>query len=248
MLSLDQKNENSWDILKDGKKAGQIQLDSEAVSWEILPAFWGQGLAVEAGLIVRHIALHERKMPQLLHHAKDDYDACIARRLGMIRMQGQTYNVERIQIIPYDPKWPKVFEAEIKKLSFLPATFHHIGSTSIEGCAAKPIIDILGETHKLEEIDAFNQKMEDLGYILLGEFRIPKRRFFRKRKQPFVHLHIFEKGNSEIARHLRFRDQLRKDPKKVAEYVKLKQHLTKSDASNMELYLNGKEDFVRALA
>ena len=92
------------------------------------------------------------------------------------------------------------------------------------------LIDILGETSTIAAIDAFDEKMESLGYIPLGEYGIKERRFFRKREKSAVNLHIFQEGDSEIERHLHFRNRLRADPEAMKEYVELKRRLVEEDA------------------
>ncbi len=86
---------------------------------------------------------------------------------------------------------------------------HHIGSTSIPGIYAKPIIDILGGARKIEDIDPYNDAMARIGYGARGEFGLPGRRFFVKGVPKRTHhLHIFESGNTELTRHLAFRDYM----------------------------------------
>ena len=68
----------------------------------------------------------------------------------------------------YDGNWPRLFEEEAARISRvfhpLPIQLHHIGSTSVEGLSAKPVIDILGEVEDLEQADAKNHDLEKKGY------------------------------------------------------------------------------------
>ncbi|MCP5469290.1 MAG: GNAT family N-acetyltransferase [Chlamydiales bacterium] len=147
-----------------------------------------------------------------------------------------------IKVVSYDPHWCEKYAEEEKRLKTLfgdlPIVFHHIGSTSIPGCAAKPIIDILGVTHDILEVDRFSLE----GYEALGEFGMKQRRFFQKKGE--VHLHIFEDSDPEAARHLKFRDFLREHPKKVEEYSDLKGRLAEK-CSDMQSYILGKEHFIK---
>ena len=89
-----------------------------------------------------------------------------------------------IEVVPHDPKWAARFrkEAVFLKSIFGPEMLdvHHIGSTSVPGLAAKPIIDLLVEVADISKIDAYNDRLSELGYIPKGEFGIPGRRFFIK--------------------------------------------------------------------
>jgi len=101
---------------------------------------------------------------------------------------------------------------------------HHIGSTAIPRIKAKPVIDILVEVKDIEAVDQYNHKMEELGYEMMGEYGIPKRRFFRKGKNNRTHhIHIFQTGNEEIKRHINFKEYLIAHPDRRQEYSKFPQ-------------------------
>lgn len=90
-----------------------------------------------------------------------------------------------ITVVAYDPRWPEMFTAESQLLQqVLPGgiakAIHHIGSTSVPGLAAKPVIDILLEVPNLAELDACNTQMQQAGYIARGENGIAGRRYFVK--------------------------------------------------------------------
>ena len=78
----------------------------------------------------------------------------------------------RIDVVEYDPQWVAAFEMEAAMLARIfgqRAHIHHIGSTSVPGLAAKPIIDILIVLDHTNDIDSFNPSMEALGYRVRGE-------------------------------------------------------------------------------
>jgi GrpB-like predicted nucleotidyltransferase (UPF0157 family)/uncharacterized protein YciI len=160
---------------------------------------------------------------------------------------------EKIELVPYTAEWETTFNAEAQHISdALGDTLHeihHIGSTSIPGIVAKPIIDILPVVKDIQAVDRLTPSLEALGYEAKGEFGMPGRRFFMKQengKRTF-NVHIFEKGHPDVERHLRFRDYMREHPDEAAAYSNLKRDLVKKSPDDVEQYCWGKEDFVKAI-
>lgn len=121
-----------------------------------------------------------------------------------------------VELVDHRPEWKKTARAEISRLRDalgpLLVTAHHIGSTSIPGIKAKPIIDLIPVVTSIERLDDVKASLEALGYDYLGEFGLPGRRYCR-RKDPATgkrafQLHCYAQGFPEIARHLAFRDYL----------------------------------------
>ncbi len=163
----------------------------------------------------------------------------------------RTYK-RRVGIVSYNPNWKEIYKEESKKiknvLSDIIVDIHHIGSTAIPGIKAKPVIDILVEVKDIEAVDRYNNKMEELGYEVMGEYGIPKRRFFRKGGNNRTHhIHIFQVGNEEIERHINFKEYLISHPDKAREYSKLKEKLTNKYTYDVENYTNGKSDFIKEI-
>lgn len=160
-------------------------------------------------------------------------------------------NFMYVTVTPYNPAWPRLFAAEAELLSGimgqnLVATYH-IGSTSVPGLNAKPIIDILPVVANLQALDEQNTLMEQAGYEALGEFGIPGRRYFRKGGQNRTHqIHAFQYNNTHaITRHLAFRGYLRCHPGVCAQYTALKQKLATLYPTNTQAYSSGKDAFVQ---
>ena len=113
-----------------------------------------------------------------------------------------------VRVVPYRPEWPLLFAQEAEKIGKAFGAellaVHHIGSTSVEGLAAKPIIDILAVVRDVNAIDTFAPAMEALGYEAMGEFGIPGRRYYRKGGENRTHqIHAFsEEDHWNIDRHL----------------------------------------------
>ena len=156
-------------------------------------------------------------------------------------------------VVPYDPEWKSAFSKEASAitdtLKGVVIDLHHIGSTSIEGILAKPIIDLLGVVSDLSVLDAQSDALTNIGYEVLGPYGIDGRRYFRKMNVSRIrthHLHIYESGSLHIERHLAFRDYLIAHPSRAAEYSNLKSKLTSAENVTWETYLDGKEPFILA--
>lgn len=84
-----------------------------------------------------------------------------------------------IKVVPYNGNWPKMFEQESaliqQALGANCIIIHHIGSTSIPGLSAKPIIDMLPVVKNILEVDKATKAMESLGYEVKGEYGIALR-------------------------------------------------------------------------
>lgn len=157
-----------------------------------------------------------------------------------------------IEVVPYNPRWKEEYALEAEKIKSIIEdeiiSIHHIGSTSIEGIDAKPTIDILVEVKNINNIDEYNNKMQELRYISMGEFGIEGRRFFIKGLcNRTHHVHIFEKGSSEIRRHLDFRDYMINNPDEAKKYAELKKKLAKKHTYDSNQYANGKSDYIRKI-
>lgn len=159
----------------------------------------------------------------------------------------------RVIVVDYHTEWPKLFEKESQKLAAIfkdeLVDIHHIGSTSVEGLAAKPIIDILPVVKSIENVDALTVKMNEIGYEVLGEFGIAGRRYFRKGENLRTHqIHVFQEDNHYvITRHLAVRDYLRVHSEKSKLYGDLKKKLANAFPDDIECYIDGKNLFVKAL-
>jgi len=151
----------------------------------------------------------------------------------------------------YDPSWQSQYEKEEASLQKafhgLPITLHHIGSTSIPGCKAKPILDILGIVSDVTAVDAFNKKLKERGYHAKGEFGMRRRRYFSRETFLPAHLHFFEDTDPEVDRHLRFCDYLRSHPDQVKAYSDLKLQLVKKYSKERALYCLKKTPFIKQI-
>ncbi|MDH3585039.1 MAG: GrpB family protein [Phycisphaerae bacterium] len=161
--------------------------------------------------------------------------------------------MRNIVIVDYQPQWPEMFAEESAHLrEALGATLvavHHVGSTSVPGLAAKPIIDILAVVRALAEIDGRNRAMRDLGYEPKGELGIPGRRFFSRGPddQRTHHLHAYELQHAEVAAHLDFSDYLRAHLEPARRYAQVKAELAQRHRHDIEAYIEGKEPLIHEI-
>ena len=156
----------------------------------------------------------------------------------------------QIIVADYNPNWPLMFQKEAQLLSDtlgdLIVKVHHIGSTSVPGLKAKPIIDIILEVSDLNLLDKQNAEMEELGYEAKGEYGIPRRRYFRKGGDRRTHhIHSFQTGDNNILRHVAFRDYLIAHPEIAAEYAQLKSAIAARCDNDMGRYCDEKDPFIQ---
>jgi GrpB-like predicted nucleotidyltransferase (UPF0157 family)/GNAT superfamily N-acetyltransferase len=159
---------------------------------------------------------------------------------------------KHIVVLPYNPDWPKIFEAESQKIKNALGdnciAVHHIGSTSVPGLSAKPVIDMILVIKDPEKV---TQQLESLGFKSKGEYNIPMRLYFNRFEGIDTNLHVYEDNHPEIELNLLFRDYLRDHPEMREEYASLKENLLKDSASFEKKnsmftgYNLGKDSFIR---
>ena len=160
---------------------------------------------------------------------------------------------QHITVIEYRPLWKNKYKEDSLLIRNILAdnciAIYHIGSTSVEGLAAKRIIDIMAVVRSLEIVDTVAEKFSDIGYEYLGEFGIEGRRYLRKGGDERTHqIHIFQADDwNNIGRHLAFRDYMRTHEKEREEYAKIKIELAKKYPYDIDGYCDGKENFVREM-
>jgi GrpB-like predicted nucleotidyltransferase (UPF0157 family) len=156
-----------------------------------------------------------------------------------------------ITIADYDPNWPTVFEKHAKIIAdaIVSAAFRieHIGSTSVPGLAAKPIIDILVVVKNSRDESVYLPQLEACGYVL--RVREPdwyEHRMFRTHERD-IHVHIHSDGCPEIQRNLTFRDRLRRNSDDRKHYEQVKRELAKRDWPDMNAYARAKTQVIEEI-
>ena len=160
---------------------------------------------------------------------------------------------QHVKVEEYNPAWPEIYRKEKQLITTILGrsciAVYHIGSTSVPGLAAKPIIDIMVSARSLSGADSCRSGFEAIGYEWLGEFGIPGRRYLRKGGDERTHqIHIFQCDDREnIERHLAFRGYLRKHADARDAYAGLKKDLAAAFPYDIEGYCSGKDAFVKEM-
>ena len=148
-----------------------------------------------------------------------------------------------IVIADYDPAWPARFEVErvriAEALGDRALRIEHVGSTSVPGLAAKPIVDILVEVASLDGLD-----LSGAGYVL--RVHEDGHRMFRT-PQLDVHVHVWPSGSPNIAADLAFRDRLRESAEDRTAYEALKRELATREWPDMNHYADAKGPLIRQI-
>jgi 16S rRNA processing protein RimM len=157
-----------------------------------------------------------------------------------------------IEVVDYDPEWPRMYEAEAERLRLglgeLAVRIEHVGSTSVPGLAAKPIVDIQVSVPDISDLDSYRGPLEALGYEYVYDPEFLEYPFFGwpARAQPRTYnLHVCEADTDWEQRHLRFRDRLRRDEGIRDEYAALKRDLALKHGNDIQGYVDDKDAFIR---
>ena len=155
---------------------------------------------------------------------------------------------ERIVINAWSPAWAQKFRdrAEVirTELGSLAVRIDHIGSTSIHGLAAKPIIDIQVSLESFEPMQALIVPLEKCGYTWRSTNPELTKRYFRERPgDERTHIHVRRSGSWHEQWALLFRDYMRGHVDEHAPYVALKAALAERHGADRTAYTDGKDDF-----
>jgi GrpB-like predicted nucleotidyltransferase (UPF0157 family) len=156
-----------------------------------------------------------------------------------------------IALVEYDPEWPVLFQREADRIRAVlgdrALRVDHVGSTSVPGLAAKPIIDITLAVPDSADEPAYVPAMEAAGYVL----RIREPDWFEHRlfKGPDtnINLHVFTDGSTECDRMVRFRDRLRQNDDDRELYDRAKRHLARHTWRHVQHYADAKTAVVEEI-
>ena len=158
-----------------------------------------------------------------------------------------------IEVLPYDEKWKQAFldiKAELEPaLGSLALSIEHVGSTSVEGLAAKPIIDIDVVVGK-GDVEAAIKALALIGYNHEGNCGIEGREAFKYSGKEHLmnhHLYVCPEDSRELKRHVSFRDYLRSHPQAVREYSLIKEEAARLYPSDIDSYINHKSPVIERI-
>jgi GrpB-like predicted nucleotidyltransferase (UPF0157 family) len=161
---------------------------------------------------------------------------------------GPPLHDDTIRLVEHDSAWPELFDREATRLRALlgPAAVRvdHVGSTSVPGLAAKPIIDIVLTVVDASDEAAYSPALEAAGYVLRA--REPEWFEHRALNAPDgdVNVHVFGAGCSEIDQMIRFRDHLRVDEADRVLYSRTKRDLAARRWRYVQDYADAKTDVI----
>ncbi|MBN1284422.1 MAG: GrpB family protein [Anaerolineae bacterium] len=155
-------------------------------------------------------------------------------------------------ISDYDSNWPALYAAErarlLEAIGAHLVAIEHVGSTSVPGLSAKPVIDIILGVRRLGDAPACIAPLAALGYEYRPgtEVSFPQRRYFRKMQagRHTHHLHMVELTGDFWRRQILFRDYLRAHPGEAAEYDRLKRRLAAQYGADRAGYTDAKTAYI----
>jgi GrpB-like predicted nucleotidyltransferase (UPF0157 family) len=153
--------------------------------------------------------------------------------------------MRRIEVVDYDPSWPNTFESLCARLwpalADVALSIEHVGSTSVPGLAAKPIIDISSMVPENPDVPIGISRLATLGYIQRGDLGIKGREAFTNPDGlPRHNLYLCPRDSVALANHLALRNYLRTHPEAVREYGELKKRLAQRFPDDIDSYIDGK--------
>jgi GrpB-like predicted nucleotidyltransferase (UPF0157 family) len=158
-----------------------------------------------------------------------------------------------VRLVPYTAAWSHLYRQEEKRLKsalgHLPMVLdiRHVGSTSIPGMIAKPIIDMAIAVTDWDQARDCIAPIQRLGYEYRGEAGIPRRHYFRLGDPRTHHIHVVEISSRDWQNMLRFRELLIAQPELAAAYARLKVELARRFPFDRESYLAGKAPFIESV-
>ena len=151
---------------------------------------------------------------------------------------------QKVTVLPYDAAWKQAFETVREQLQAalgdLALAIEHVGSTSVEGLAAKPILDIDVVIRSYDDFAAVVQRLAAIGYIHEGDLGIKDREAFRYENKPHLqkhHLYVCPQSSAELNRHITFRNYLRSHPQAAARYGAVKAEAAALYPNDIDAYI-----------
>jgi GrpB-like predicted nucleotidyltransferase (UPF0157 family) len=155
-----------------------------------------------------------------------------------------------VEIFEYDPDWPVQFERIRRAISSVlgdvALSIEHVGSTSVPGLAAKPILDIDVVVRTTADVPNAIELLASIGYTHQGDLGIPGREAFTAPDKTYQqHLYLLASGAKPLEEHITLRDRLRADRNLVEQYAEIKYRLASEYGDDREGYTEAKTEFIR---
>jgi GrpB-like predicted nucleotidyltransferase (UPF0157 family) len=151
---------------------------------------------------------------------------------------------DAIRVVDYDASGPLRFsalEARLRSLLGAQVRVEHIGSTSVPGLAAKPVLDVDIVVRAATDLLLSIRRLEQAGYLHEGDLGVPGREALRRPPgSERHHLYLLVDGSRELRRHLAFREALRADRALREEYAALKRALAQRFRDDRRAYTSGR--------
>jgi len=156
-----------------------------------------------------------------------------------------------IIVVDYNANWSSQYEQEKQQvllaLGDTVTNIQHIGSTSVPGLAAKPVIDMLLGLKQIPPLSTQVSSLEAIGYSYHGELGIPGRYYFRKGMPRTHQIHAVLVNSEFWQRHILFRDFLRNHPQAAQRYANLKRKLAQKFRCDRTSYTDSKTPLIEQL-
>jgi len=158
---------------------------------------------------------------------------------------------DEVRVVEHDPDWDRLFrelsDRATAALGELALRVEHVGSTSVPGLAAKPVVDLDVVIPSQADLPEAIRRLRTLGYEHLGDLGIVSREAFRRSPgTPPHNLYVCAQDSEELARHVRFRDYLRANPAEAEHYAALKRKLAEQHRFDIDAYCDAKTGFIEA--
>lgn len=157
-----------------------------------------------------------------------------------------------VHVVEYDANWPRIFE-EIRSgvwpsIRDVATTIEHVGSTSVPGLAAKPVIDIDVVVPSRSHATLVRMRLEALGYRWRGDLGIEDREAFTPPENgPAHHLYACIQSSLALKNHIAVRDYLRSHPEEIAIYSDLKKQFAERFRTERGRYGEAKTEFILSI-
>jgi GrpB-like predicted nucleotidyltransferase (UPF0157 family) len=157
--------------------------------------------------------------------------------------------MSRVEVTAYDPEWPRIFEGIHARVwpvvQHAAMSLEHVGSTSVPGLRAKPVIDACIVVASRRDIPYVVKALTRVGYVHRGDLGVPDRDAFEQPASlPRHHLYASPRRSLSLRNHVGLRDYLRAHRESAIEYGDLKENLAKRYPDDIDRYIAGKTEFI----